>query len=691
MLNKNLNRFSFSSWQHNKQWIKSTFIGMVVLSMLMTAVGVFALVPAFPDNIAVFPDRDFVSVEGYEQHAGETALVEVTRGTTVIGSAQAIVEAGGVAFEVNHPGGVCWGNGTNLQVTPDIRPGDVVSIKFLDGTPASLLIADSETTTSDAFVTADSILTPGTSTNPAGATLTVVGHAGADIINSGFFEQRIINGELVDTAVGKRDIRALPGPLTPAVSGVYSSGVTFDLASLTFTATYEFDDPALAQIAANADLGERAMAWQEQDAAANRQGLTIAEFGEPGGPGMGGCPAGPNQAGTPVPGSAFATRSADTTPGTDKIKIDWTSVISVPTAPVVTGYSIVAIASNANAAGERVQIGTRVGPTATTTTIRGLSSTESYTIEVRSSATAADGSVTLSAAFPLLAPVSGDTIAPILTATPAPGLTSATAVATASVTLTASDATATNIYYTLDGSPVFTSDGPSDTALRYTSPIQVTSATPIELRAVAFDTSNNHSDPITNGFYVQGAAPAVPAAPINLVAAAGQASMTATWSAPVGDTTVIGYLVQLYKNGLVDGALRPTTARSLTISGLTVGASYSFTVSASNTVGSGEASVMSNAVVPTPITDRITITSARWKLNDFRVIGTGSQVGAIVTIRVGTPGCATLGTLIGSGSVVAGVPTGTFDIRFRSSPRQPATVCAFSNGGGVAGPFTTTR
>ena len=73
-------------------------------------------------------------------------------------------------------------------------------------------------------------------------------------------------------------------------------------------------------------------------------------------------------------------------------------------------------------------------------------------------------------------------------------MTSDAAVATASVTLTASDATATNIYYTLDGSTVLTGDGPSDTALRYTAPIQVTSATPIELRAVAFDTSNNHSD-----------------------------------------------------------------------------------------------------------------------------------------------------------------------------------------------------
>ncbi|MEA2246671.1 MAG: hypothetical protein QOH46_1200, partial [Solirubrobacteraceae bacterium] len=90
-----------------------------------------AAVPAFPENIVVFPDRDFVTVEGYQDHIGATALVEVTRpGVGVVGSAKGVVEAGDVAFEINHPGGYCWGNDTGLNVTPDIRAGDKVSIKF---------------------------------------------------------------------------------------------------------------------------------------------------------------------------------------------------------------------------------------------------------------------------------------------------------------------------------------------------------------------------------------------------------------------------------------------------------------------------------------------------------------------------------------------------------------------------------
>src|SRR5689334_20497065 len=102
--------------------------GLVGSSLVLPGVAA-AAVPAFPDNIVVFPDRDFVSVEGYEEHAGEKGTLEVRRNGTLIGSSQATVEAGGVAFEINHPGGACWGVGApaNLQVTPDIRPGDVVS------------------------------------------------------------------------------------------------------------------------------------------------------------------------------------------------------------------------------------------------------------------------------------------------------------------------------------------------------------------------------------------------------------------------------------------------------------------------------------------------------------------------------------------------------------------------------------
>ncbi|MFL6027489.1 MAG: hypothetical protein ACJ72K_11165, partial [Friedmanniella sp.] len=211
-----------------------------------------AAVPTFPDNVVVFPDRDFITIEGYQDHVGETGLVEVKRAGKVIGSAKGVAEAGDVAFEINHPGGYCWGADTGLNVTPDIKPGDVATVTWPDGTSG-------DTTVSSAMVTKDMAL--------SGSTLTVTGTYGSDV-NTAQMEQRIINPDLVPTAVAKRDIRAVSGPLTPAPKGGYSSSLTFN--SGTFTATYQFDDPAVAAIAAKADLGERAKSRQVEDADGNR-------------------------------------------------------------------------------------------------------------------------------------------------------------------------------------------------------------------------------------------------------------------------------------------------------------------------------------------------------------------------------------------------------------------------------------
>ena len=100
-----------------------------------------AAVPTFPDNVVVFPDRDFVTIEGYQDHIGEDATVTVMRGTTLMGSAVGKVAEGDVAFEINHPGGYCWGAGGGPNVTPDIQKGDKVSIKFADGTSGDTTVS----------------------------------------------------------------------------------------------------------------------------------------------------------------------------------------------------------------------------------------------------------------------------------------------------------------------------------------------------------------------------------------------------------------------------------------------------------------------------------------------------------------------------------------------------------------------
>ncbi|HWT22900.1 MAG TPA: fibronectin type III domain-containing protein, partial [Solirubrobacteraceae bacterium] len=403
-----------------------------------------AAVPAFPDNLVIFPERDFITVEGFQNRVGETATLEITRGSTVIGSARAVVQAGEVAFEINHPGGVCWGAGTGLDVTPDIQAGDKATISFAGE-------AAGDTTVQDTYVT-------GVNYTPGQATFTVVGKV-AEGVERAQMEQRIVNPDLTDTAVGRRDVRAVPGGLVRADKGGYSSNLEFSGDS--FTATYVFDDPEVARIAATGG-GERIMAWQEQDLDDNRQGLTISEHGEIGGPGMGGCPAGPSEQSAPRPGTAAVVRSEDK----QSLQVTWAPATAQPGSAPVTGYSVVAIEDETSAFGEQSQVGVRTGAPSTRTTIDGLDPAESYTVEVRSLAGAR-----MSEAFAVTVPgqtpdaPTGDLTAPVVTATPEP--VDGIAAKTKTVTLVANEDV--DIYYTTDGSGVLANgDLPSDTAQLYT-------------------------------------------------------------------------------------------------------------------------------------------------------------------------------------------------------------------------------
>eukprot|EP00953_Heterococcus_sp_UTEX-ZZ885_P011280 6532-Heterococcus_DN1.PRE.2 len=163
--------------------------------------------------------------------------------------------------------------------------------------------------------------------------------------------------------------------LNTADKGGYSSGVSFT--RNTFTCVFNFDTAAIVPIALAGEW--RALTWQKVDAAANRQGLTIAEKDLTGGPGFG-CPLGPQDLPAPVPGTATFTRSADK----KSFLIRWAPAqIIFGTAPV-TGYQVTATAFRPNADGVFPTITQRVAPTATSTTLRGLLVNRKYVVEVRS-------------------------------------------------------------------------------------------------------------------------------------------------------------------------------------------------------------------------------------------------------------------------------------------------------------------
>jgi hypothetical protein len=522
-------------------------------SALLTATSASAAVPTFPDNVVVFPNRDFVTIEGYQDHVGETATVEVKRpGVGIVGSAKGVVEEGDVAFEVNHPGGYCWGAGTGLNITPDILPGDAVSIRFGD-TEAG------ETIAQDAFVDSDASITTST---VDGTTVLVKGHIGADVIQENT-EQRIVEPALTDTDVARRDVRAVPGPMTRAPKGGYSSMLEFDDVHHTFLATYVFDDPKTADIAANAGLGERLLSWQVVDADANRQGLTIAEYGEPGGPGMGGCPNGPLQSGPPAPSNVSAAKVSG------GIKLTWTPAQAIPGTPAITGYRATAVAQSSTN-NQQVEIGRRItGQGATGTMITGLDSNETYDVEVVSVSSVGE-------TFPAAHAI------PVTDVTPPTVASSSSGGAFAvpqKVTLTANES-GSQIFFTTDGVDPVSADTLAASATLYTGALTISSDT--TLKFVAFDPSGNVSQIGQASFTITNTP--TPDAPTFGTPVIGQGQVTLSWTS--SDPSVTGYAVTVYRQ---DGSAdtRSTTSTTLTVNGLQEFTPYYFTIRASNANGQG--------------------------------------------------------------------------------------------------------
>jgi hypothetical protein len=93
--------------------------------------------------------------------------------------------------------------------------------------------------------------------------------------------------------------------------------------------------------------------------------------------------------------------------------------------------------------------------------------------------------------------------------------------------------------------------------------------------------------------------PVVPGPPLGLSATAGDAQASVVFSAPAsnGGATITGYTVTSSPAGGTD-TNAGTTALPHIITGLTNGTSYTFTVTATNSVGTGTASAASNAVTP---------------------------------------------------------------------------------------------
>ena len=90
----------------------------------------------------------------------------------------------------------------------------------------------------------------------------------------------------------------------------------------------------------------------------------------------------------------------------------------------------------------------------------------------------------------------------------------------------------------------------------------------------------------------------IPSAPTAATATAGSGQATVTWAAPVSDgfSPITGYTVTSTPGGLIATVAAPAT--SATVSGLSNGTAYTFTVTAANAAGGSPASLASNSVTP---------------------------------------------------------------------------------------------
>ncbi len=152
----------------------------------------------------------------------------------------------------------------------------------------------------------------------------------------------------------------------------------------------------------------------------------------------------------------------------------------------------------------------------------------------------------------------------------------------------------------------------------------------------------------------------VPDAPTGVVATAGDTTATVTWN-PAADegSPVTGYVVTA-SNSNPPKTCATTAATTCTIAGLSDGASYTFTVTATNADGTGGTSAPSAAVVPTSNTATITSgdsdTVALGKAVKFGVTSSGTPSATVSA--TGLPAGVTLKPAKGGKATLEGKPVG---------------------------------
>ncbi len=576
---------------------------------------------ALPLGITLFPERDFLGVEGFSGDAPVT--INVYRGDVKVGTAHGTPLPNaetGTLLEVNHPGGVCWSG-----VTPDLLPGDRVEVVSddmgEDGQPvgafSNLLDVAAEAAVAsdlDGDGVKDDIVVHGTATAADGTKM-----------DPTLMEQRIVAPDLKEIpAIDRRDIRAL---FTGGIAdGVPSTGDIEwddpdDPLNTSWTATYTDIGADVVDIAVAGQT--RVLAWERTDVLDNRIGMTIFEADEIGGPGFGGCPALASDAVTgTVPanvnraavaaggnlvinGTSHGAATVDLT--LDDHDADPSDVLQVtaipnnqpssdPAVPLVrraqTWRATLPMAQLAAAGidpGELTISGRFHRMTERTETqlqdTDGDPLTEPVPVEVVIRETRAIGGADHVLLKDLVAP-------PAPSASPEPG----TYFGTQSVDLSADDQAEETVRYRIGTATV---PAPTSASPAVSGQLVVSSSQTI--KAVSFDRAGNPSPVLVAGYTISAAG--VPTAPSAVTGVSGLDAQTRlSWTAPssANGSAVTGYVVRGYTDSSAVPALERSVPNvtSATIGDLVNETSYTFTVAAVNGIGESVQSERSGQVLP---------------------------------------------------------------------------------------------
>jgi len=613
--------------------IANLFLSNYIINGLLT--------PTFPNNIVCFPERDFCTIQGYLDYSGQGLTLNVLKDTTITGSAKGTVSGADVAFEVNHPGGLCWGDGTTLKVTPNIEIGNKIEIK------------------KDALLLSEIVIQNGyiIKKERTGNTITVTGFLDSTI-NPANIELRIVNNDLKTTSIGRRDARAIVGSISPVFTG-YSSGIS--IVNNNFMGVFEFTDSITADIAFISAYS--LSMWEKTDNAGNALGITISEFEAIGGPWSLLCP----------PYANYINVNLKKLIVTGQI-LKWDNNIQLlPGSDPITGFNSHVIRNLDQNTNEI--IGYRFSNNINKYDFSkvNIKLTDKIEFRVMTNNKLSD---------PLIIELNNLNENPSVIFTPQ---SDSTIVVNTNVVILSSNTG--QIIYTLDGT-----DPNLDNGIIYTDSITITKE--IIIKAISYSYGGKASS-VISGKYAPEVVLKTYLPPANLKVVPQSNSLSVSWT-NINDPTINLYKIKIYSGTNLISSV-DTTLNPLVVTNLNPNTLYTFSILARyDTIWSSE-STQTAAITFPSLVDNLIITSAKWKSTDFRVSGTSSMPNVILTLyfanadnTISTKTVNIQGTSNSISGTSSGLPDITnnyvFDIRVTKNqvPPNPGKIFVKSSKGGVS-------